>query len=160
MNRMQRLLIAVVLVCVIPGVFAADLAAERGEFKQAWAAAQTGDLTALTPYLNELADYPLYPYLRYAYLSATLSQQPGGAVRSFLKQQAQLPVAEALRQEWLLELAGKQDWKTFLSQYQNETTPALRCAAVSAHLAAGDRQERDAWVVAAQHLWLEPGALP
>ena len=136
------------------------MTAERAEFKQAWAAAQKGDLAALTPYLNELADYPLYAYLRYAYLSATLAQQPDGAVESFLKEQAQLPVAEALRQDWLLALANKQDWKTFLSNYQNETTPVLRCAAVSAHLAGGDRQDRDAWMVAAQHLWLVPDTQP
>ncbi|MGA9854396.1 MAG: transglycosylase SLT domain-containing protein [Gammaproteobacteria bacterium] len=160
MTWISRLLAAFIFVCMLPSVFAADLATERADFKPAWAAAQKGDLAALTPYLNELVDYPLYPYLRYAYLSATLAQQPDGAVESFLNEQAQLPVAEALRQDWLLALASRQDWKTFLANYQNETTPALRCAAVSAHLAGGDRQDRDAWVVAAQHLWLVPDTQP
>jgi len=157
---MSRLLVAAAFVCMIPSAFAADPTVERSEFKQAWAAAHKGDLAALTPYLNELADYPLYPYLRYAYLSATLPQQPAGAVESFLKEQAHLPIAEALRQDWLLELANTEDWKTFLAQYHNESTPALRCAAVSAHLAGGDQQDRDAWVVAAQHLWLAPDSQP
>jgi len=157
---MSRLLTAFVLVCMFPSAYADDMTAARVDFKQAWTAAQNGDLAALTPYLNELADYPLYPYLRYAYLSATLAQQPDGAVESFLKEQAQLPVAEALRQDWLLALANKQDWKTFLAHYQDETTPALRCAAVSAHLAGGDKQDRDVWVVAAQHLWLVPDTQP
>ncbi len=151
---------AVVLACMLPSAFADAMTAERADFKPAWSAAQKGDLAALTPYLNELADYPLYPYLRYAYLSATLAQQPDGAVQAFLKEQAQLPVAEALRQDWLLELAKRQDWNNFLAQYQNENTPALRCAAVSAHLVGGDQQDRDAWVVAAQHLWLVPDMPP
>ncbi len=153
-------MLTAVLTCMLAPVFADDMTVQRADFKQAWAAAQKGDLAVLTPYLDKLADYPLYPYLRYAYLSATLAQQPDGAVLSFLKEQAQLPVAEALRQGWLLELAKRQDWQTFLAQYQDETTPALRCAAVSAHLAGGDRQDRDAWIVAAQHLWLAPDAQP
>ncbi len=157
---MSRLLVVALCGCSIPSALAADLAVERAEFRQAWSAAHKGNLTALTPYLNELADYPLYPYLRYAYLSATLAQQPAGALQSFLKEQASLPVAEALRQEWLLELANNGDWQTFLAQYQNETTAPLRCAAVSAHLAGGDPQDRDAWVVAAQHLWLAPASQP
>ncbi|MGH8281458.1 MAG: transglycosylase SLT domain-containing protein [Gammaproteobacteria bacterium] len=160
MTWMSRLLAVSLLVCMIPSAFAADLATERAEFKLAWAAAQKGDLAALTPFLDELADYPLYPYLRYAYLDSTLAQQPAGALESFLKEQAQLPVADALRQAWLLELAKQGKWNDFLTYYQNDTTPALRCAAVSAHLVGDDTQDRDAWVVAAQHLWLVPHAQP
>jgi len=160
MMWMSRVLLAVACLCTLLSAVAADMDAQRAEFKQAWAAAHKGDLPALTPYLNELADYPLYAYLRYAYLSATLAQQPDGAVESFLKEQVQLPVAEALRQDWLLALAERQDWKTFVAQYQNENTPQLRCAAVSAHLADSDQQDRDAWVVAAQHLWLVPDTQP
>ncbi|MGB9428388.1 MAG: transglycosylase SLT domain-containing protein [Gammaproteobacteria bacterium] len=160
MTWMSRLLAALLLVCMIPSAVAADLDAQRAEFKLAWAAAQQGDLVALTPYLNELADYPLYPYLRYAYLDSTLPQQPAGAVLAFLKQQAQLPVADRLRHDWLLELAKQGDWDTFLAHYQDDTAPALRCAAVSAHLAGADRQDRDTWIIAAQHLWLTPRAQP
>ncbi|MGH8283196.1 MAG: transglycosylase SLT domain-containing protein [Gammaproteobacteria bacterium] len=160
MTWMSGLLAFSLLVCMIPSAFAADLAAERAEFKLAWAAAQKGDLAALTPYLDELADYPLYPYLRYAYLDSTLAQQPAGAVESFLKEQAQLPVADALRQAWLLELAKQGKWSDFLAYYQNDTAPALRCAAVSAHLVSDDVQDRDAWIVTAQHLWLVPHSQP
>ncbi|MGA9852820.1 MAG: transglycosylase SLT domain-containing protein [Gammaproteobacteria bacterium] len=160
MTWMSRLFAVFLLVCMLPSVFAADLATQRAEFKLAWAAAQKGDLAALTPYLNQLADYPLYPYLRYAYLSSTLAQQPAGAVESFLREQTQLPVANMLRQAWLLELAEQGKWNDFLAHYQNDTNPALRCAAVSAHLVGDDTQDRDTWVVAAQHLWLLPRDQP
>ncbi len=160
MTWMSRLLAVSLLVCMIPPAFATNLATERADFKLAWAAAQKGDLAALTPFLNELADYPLYPYLRYAYLDSTLAKQPAGAVESFLKEQAQLPVIDALRQAWLLELAKQGKWDVFLTYYQNDTAPALRCAAVSAHLVGDDTQNRDAWIVAAQHLWLVPHAQP
>ena len=160
MRPVLRLPAVFLLVCVIPAAFAADRTTPRAEFKQAWAAAKAGDLATLTPYLNKLSDYPLYPYLRYAYLKSTLDQQPAGALEAFLKEDAGLPVAEDLRRAWLLNLAGHADWNAFLAQYRDETSPALRCAAVSAHLLAGDDPDRDAWIVAAQHLWLAPYTQP
>ena len=160
MKLLYRLSAGVALLCSTAMALAADLDTQRSDFKLAWAAAQQGDLKTLTPYLETLSDYPLYPYLRYAYLDSTLTQQTTETLQAFLKEQAQLPVAEALRQDWLLQLARRQQWGTFLANYQDETDPALRCAAVSAHLASGDRQDRDAWTVAAQHLWLAPSASP
>lgn len=160
MTWTSRLVVFCLLLCVWSPVSAADLAAQRAAFKQAWVAAQQGNLAALTPYLDELTDYPLYPYLRYAYLDSTLGQQPPGAIQAFLKEQADLPVAERLRRDWLVQLAQQQDWQDFLAQYRDETDPPLRCGAVSAHLAGRDREDRSAWVVAAQHLWLAPQAQP
>ena len=157
---MSRVVCVSLLLCLCLPASAADLAAQRAAFKQAWSAAQHGDLAKLTPYLNELADYPLYPYLRYAYLDSTLAQQPPGAIQAFLRQQYDLPVAGRLRRDWLAQLAEQGDWNAFLTQYREETDPLLRCAAASAHLAGGDRQDRDAWVVLAQHLWLAPHTQP
>ena len=159
MTWLSRLLIASWLLGVLPAVSAADLAGQRTAFKQAWAVAEQGDLVKLAPYLNELADYPLYPYLRFAYLDNTLATQSPGAVQAFLKQQAQLPVAGRLRQDWLQSLAEHGEWSTFLKNYQNESAPALRCGAVSAHLMTDKPVERD-WVTAAQHLWLAPQSQP
>ncbi|HEX5340634.1 MAG TPA: transglycosylase SLT domain-containing protein [Gammaproteobacteria bacterium] len=157
---MSRLFAVCLLVCVTPVLSAADLATQRAEFKRAWSAAQHGDLATLTPYLDELADYPLYPYLRFAYLDSTLDQQPDEVVQAFLKQQWALPVADDLREDWLLALAKRRDWKTLLVNYQDETDTPLRCAAVSAHLAGDDAQDRDVWVVVAEHLWLSAQQRP
>ncbi len=160
MLRMARVVVVGLLLCAFSPVSATDLAAQRAAFKQAWTASQQGNLAALTPYLDELTDYPLYPYLRYAYLDSTLGQQPPGAIEAFLKEQAGLPVADSLRRDWLAELARQGDWNRFLAHYQDETDPLLRCGAVSAHLASSNREDRDAWVVAAQHLWLAPQVPP
>jgi soluble lytic murein transglycosylase len=160
MTRMSRLFATGLLLCIAPAVSAADLTVQRAEFKQAWVAAQHGDLATLTPYLDELADYPLYPYLRFAYLDSTLDRQPDDVVEAFLQQQWALPIANTLREDWLLALAKRQDWKTLLANYQDETDTPLRCAAVSAHLAGDDTQDRDVWIVAAQHLWLSAQQRP
>ncbi|MGH8369483.1 MAG: transglycosylase SLT domain-containing protein [Gammaproteobacteria bacterium] len=151
---MSRLFAVCLLVCVAPVLSAADPATQRAEFKRAWIAAQHGDLATLTPYLDELADYPLYPYLRFAYLDNTLDQQPDEVVQAFLKQQWALPIADDLREDWLLSLARRGDWHALLANYQDETDTPLRCAAASAHLAGDDTQDRDVWVVVAEHLWL------
>lgn len=160
MTGMSRLLIILPLLCSVPAAFSTDLSVERVQFRAAWAAAQAGDLQSLVSYLNELSDYPLYPYLRYAYLKATLAKQPDDVVQAFLDQQADLPVADDLRRAWLVALAQRGDWKGVLAQYQDETDPVLRCAAVSAHLANPQDPDRDAWIVAAQHLWLVPQRQP
>ncbi|MGH8372479.1 MAG: hypothetical protein ACRETO_07080, partial [Gammaproteobacteria bacterium] len=157
---MSRLFAACLFLCIAPALSAADLAAQRAEFKQAWTAARQGDLATLTPYLDKLADYPLYPYLRFAYLDSTLDQQPDDVVQAFLKQQWALPIADDLREDWLLALAKRGDWKTVLANYQDETDIPLRCAAVSAHLAGDDTQDRNVWIVVAQHLWLSPQQRP
>lgn len=160
MTRMSRLFAVFLLFCVAPALRAADLAEQRAEFRQAWQAAQQGDLATLTPYLGKLADYPLYPYLRFAYLDSTLDQQPDDVVQAFIKQEWALPLADDLRQDWLLALAKRQDWNTLLANYQDETDIPLRCAAVSAHLAGDDTADRDVWTIVAEHLWLSAQQQP
>src|SRR5579859_6318325 len=129
---------------------------ERAEFKLAWSLAEKGDARALAPHLQRLKDYPLRPYLDYAYLDATLDTQPDAAVEQFLEAHQDLPVDEVLRQDWLLTLTRRQEWSKVLAYYRDENDPALRCAAVSAHLLKADEPDRDDWTAAARHLWLTP----
>ncbi|HEV7165706.1 MAG TPA: transglycosylase SLT domain-containing protein [Gammaproteobacteria bacterium] len=133
-----------------------DLAPQRAEFKLAWELAQKGDAQGLTPHLDHLKDYPLRAYLDYAYLDATLDSAPDAAVEQFLEANQDLPVDDALREDWLLALTRRQEWSKVLAYYRDETDPALRCAAVSAHLLKGDEPDRDTWTTAARHLWLMP----
>ena len=134
----------------------AVLAEQRAEFKLAWTAAQKGDIKTLAPYLDSLKDYPLYPYLRYAYLDATLDTQPDGVVEQFLDENVELPFDDALRDDWLAALAKRQEWAKVLAYYRDETSPPLRCAAVSAHFLKEDEPDRNDWKSAAQRLWLAP----
>jgi soluble lytic murein transglycosylase len=131
--------------------------AERAAFKTAWTLARKGDLAALTPYLTELQDYPLAPYLDYAYLRATLDNEPDAAVEDFLARHSELPVTGELRRAWLLSLGKRQQWIELLANTPDEDDLALRCVVVAAHLLPGTPAQHPAWAVAAQHLWL---ALP
>ncbi|MGE5625407.1 MAG: transglycosylase SLT domain-containing protein [Bacillota bacterium] len=135
----------------------AVLTEQRAEFKLAWAAAEKGDIRTLAPYLDSLKDYPLYPYLRYAYLDATLDTEPDGMVEQFLDENADLPLADALRDDWLVALTKREEWSKVLAYSRDDgATPALRCAAVSAHFLKQDEPDRNQWKAAAQRLWLTP----
>ena len=133
-----------------------DLAPAREEFKQAWSLALKGDAKGLAPHLQHLKDYPLRPYLDFAYLDATLDTQPDAAVEQFLEAHQDMPVDDVLREDWLLALARRQEWSKVLAYYRDETDLGLRCAAVSAHVLKEDEPDRDTWIVAARHLWLTP----
>ncbi|HEU5423433.1 MAG TPA: transglycosylase SLT domain-containing protein [Nitrolancea sp.] len=153
--RLLLLCTALTTLCAL-GQNADDFTEQRAEFKLAWSYAVKGDARDLAPYLKSLKDYPLRPYLDYAYLDATLDQQPDAAVEQFLAAHPDMPVDDALRDDWLVVLAERQEWDKVLAYYRDETDPALRCAAVSAHLLKEDEPDRDSWVVAARHLWLTP----
>jgi len=127
---------------------------QRADFKIAWRAASRGDMVTLAPYLETLKDYPLLPYLRYAYLEATLDKQPDELVEQWLDANRALPIAAELRQEWVISLAQRQDWDAVLANERYEVTLAQRCAVVSAHVLGGDGVA--SWSTAAQRLWLKP----
>ena len=165
MNRMLLLLLCLTLTCMgLPGS-RADAAAvggdalvrQRADFKLAWAAANAGDLKTLTPYFTKLKDYPLAPYLHFAYLNATLDTAPDADVELFLAGNAELPIDDTLRQAWLLALAQRQEWSKILAYYRDETDPALRCTGISAHLLKTDEPDHAAWLQPALKLWLTPG---
>ena len=129
---------------------------ERIDFKLAWNAAASGDMVTLAPYLETLKDYPLYPYLRYAYLEATLDRIPGGLVDQFLQQNGALPIADALRRDWVVAAAKRQDWDAVIADYRDDDAPAQRCAIASANILGGRADAAD-WLDTAKRLWLTAG---
>ena len=164
MSAVRFLLLCLTLTCMGVAGSRADapaaggaLARQRADFKLAWAAANAGDLATLTPYFTKLKDYPLEPYLHYAYLNATLDTAPDADMELFLAGNAELPVDDTLRDNWLLALAKRQEWDKILAYYRNENDPALRCTGVSAHLLKSDEPDHAAWVQPAIKLWLTPG---
>ena len=143
---------------VAPLVLSGDalLAQQRADFKLAWKAASRGDSVKLAPYLETLKGYALYPYLRYAYIEATIDREPDDLVEAFLDENHTLPFAATLRQEWVMSLARRQDWSGVLANDRYDVSLAQRCAVVSAHV-LGTSGGSAAWTASAQRLWLTPG---
>lgn len=70
--------------------------------------------------LQQLRDYPLYPYLLQAQLIKDLRKLPFEQVDQFLTEYANTVAAQQLRRRWLLTLGGKKRWQDFLRYYQSE----------------------------------------
>lgn len=96
-----------------------------------------------------LRAYLIYPYLIAARLQSALSARPVSAaaaqldadIAAFLQAQRGEPVARGLAHDWLVDLAVRQQWPTFLAHIGDfagaEEDPVLACDILSARLATG-----------------------
>lgn len=121
-------------------------------FQAALSALQANDMARYRTLAATLQNYILQPYLRFAYLQATLETATPTEVQTFLRRNDDLPIADQLHRAWLLELTRRQDWQQFLAADSPQYGGTLiACARVSA-LKAGGRQ--DEALDLAKRLWL------
>jgi soluble lytic murein transglycosylase len=137
----------------------ATLARQRAAFRAAWKDIQKDDLAALNSELVKLMDYPLYPYLRYAYLLKNIDSDSPKVVADFLVAHPELPVRGELRYAWLHHLLKEKDWTTFFAHYDGQGGPVLECGAVAAKLAL-DKTPSASVIDQAKALWLTPNDQP
>ena len=101
---------------------------------------------------EELSDYPLYPYLQYADLTANMSVPRRAEIADYLDRNADSVLAYRLRSKWLGYLAKRGQWTNYLTYYRDEeATTARRC---QFHIAQYHRQQRAAATVSYTHLTL------
>jgi soluble lytic murein transglycosylase len=135
-------------------------AGARRQFMDAYAGATGGRPETPAPDSEVLKGYPLYPYLVAARLQRRL-QDPAAApeIQAFLDLHGDAPVARPLRREWLMALALRKQWGTYLAAYRSDVddTIAARCNAFAARVAL-DRTEAMAGEVI--ELWSTPKSLP
>jgi len=129
------------------------LAAQRQAFQSADQALQNGQAVAY----DNLAAYPLYPYLRYRELTRRLSENPAAEVRIFLQTYDATPLAERLRRAWLLQLAKEQRWADFLQDYRLGNDLVLACWQRQALLSSGQGEQA---LQGFEPLWLSATPLP
>lgn len=160
-----RLAIVVLAAAALPAVAAtndkaaARLDAQRAAFTAAWQDIQAGKLSPASAQLHALENYPLYPYLRYAYVDRNLKTLPPATVAKFVTDYPQLPPTPALRYRWLRELAQNGEWTWFTNYYDGGDAPALVCASISAGLTGSDTAalsdaKRAPLIATAKRLWL------
>ena len=142
MRGLLRLVGLVALACLLTGMRADAIQAQRRAFKQAWTAIHNGDLATADKLTPSLRHYVLYPYLVFARLDRRIRRLPGvfnddDAVERFLSAHADLPVTARLHHDWLRSLAYRGRWHTFLAHYHGSHASDLRCSAVEARLQTG-----------------------
>jgi len=142
-------------------VSAADLlSTQRSEFRRAFdAVEQDKQLPADS---RALKDYVLYPYLHAARLTRELQGAPtdkqlSQRIVAFIDAQGATAATRELRHAWLLTLALRSEWKTFLSYYRDDGDAEMRCQNINALLATQREAEVPGLIPT---LWLNSDRLP
>ena len=131
--------LAVTTLLAFGSASAATLKEQRAMFLRAKKELQAGHIESFQDIAGKLHDYPLYPYLRFEYLSRYLWKAKDAQLAAFLKQYPDLPVAADLRRSWLYYLAKRNHWQTYVDNYTTQNDELLQCYYLHARLKAGRR---------------------
>ena len=126
-------------------------AKEREKFQQAKAYLANGKRLQYAELQNELADYPLAPYLEYAYIAVYLRHTKASRIDLFLKNYDDNPLSKRLRYIWLENLRKRDKWQQFISYYDGKkATIKQQCFYQYARYRNGEKQKS---LQAALELW-------
>ncbi|RLK50343.1 soluble lytic murein transglycosylase [Alkalispirillum mobile] len=150
---MRAMLLSALVVSVNGAVVAApdDKKTERELFKASWERLAANRPVDMGQISDQLADYPLLPYLHYRDLRNRLSDASASEVQGFLDAH-DLPVNRFLRNAWLRQKAAERDWKGFIAAYEPEqTNTTLECHYLEAQAQTAGLDTH--WVRDARALW-------
>ena len=125
--------------------------AQRAAFLQAEQFLLQRDIPSFLTQIQQLKDYPLYPYLQSQWLRKNLSQT--AEIESFLNTYKNSLYGDLVRQDWLAWLAKNQQWSKFLQYYQEDSDgkkTSLQCQFAWAQYLSG---QQDQALNTAQELW-------
>jgi len=110
---------------------------QRDRFLQAEASLRKGQLQIYHRLYEELADYPLQPYLELQHLRRKLSKAEPAEIRRFLENHRGEPVADLLHRDWLDHLAGRKRWQDLLDFYTPQASVRRQCQRLQALIETG-----------------------
>ena len=135
--------------------------AQRDAFGKARLMAELGDWDGVSPHLDVLADYPLRPDLRAAWLRRKLGPDTDAEMARFLDRYPSLGFSRDLRYQWARSLARRAQWKRFLELYQAHYSISgdteLDCISLTAEIETGPTAET---LRRARALWLSAFSQP
>lgn len=103
-----------------------DDAANQRLYKQTLTAIKKGHKTRTQQGLQELANYPLYPYLVTAQLQRELKTLPYEKVDQLLSEYGSTIAGKQLHKKWLTTLARKKQWAQYINYYQTSLASTER----------------------------------
>ena len=126
------------LVCALAAAGAAH-AAQDDDFLAAREAFRAGDAAKLERYAKSLTGYPLEPYIIYWRFRLRLDEASPSDIRAMLARLQDAPVVNSLRTDWLKQLAVKQQWELFDTEYPllEGADAELLCYSLQSRLRAG-----------------------
>lgn len=139
-------------------VWADSLNEQRERYQQvklAWDNKQMDEVSRLMPTLTK---YPLYPYLEYRQLTQDMKALNVKQAKKFINAYPTLPLTRNLRNNFINELATRQDWRGIIDfSSEPPSSVAARCNFYYAKWAVGDKQEAYS---EAKTIWLNGQSLP
>ena len=140
--HMRKISGFVLLFCVL--MTAADVAraTQDDDFLAARDAFRAGDAGKLERYAKTLNAYPLEPYVAYWRFRLRLDEAAPSDVRAMLERLQDGPVVNSLRTDWLKQLAVKQQWELFDTEYPllEGGDPELLCYSLQSRLRGGGNE--------------------
>ncbi len=113
---LSKFLLAVCLV-LAPAIAGAGRGQQQDEaFLAARDAYNAGNVAKLARYAPQLDGHLLYPWVDYWNLKLRIDDARPEEVSAFFRRQADTPLAQALRRDWLLALGKKERWDLFLRE--------------------------------------------
>lgn len=94
-----------------------ELAKQRQLYSESLELIAAGRWKSLPEKRQQLADYPLYPYLVYADLIANLRYSRRAEIAAYLADYQGTVKSQRLRSKWLDYLAGRNYWTTYIEYY-------------------------------------------
>ncbi len=132
---------------------------DRRDYLGALAALRSGDLGRFHELEGNLNGYVLHGYLEYYYLRDRIPSTPASTLRAFIDQNQDAPIGNMLRLKWLRYLAKRNNWKTFIEEYQNvDQESPLNCDRMNYLLRTV--KPRTALMTEIGQLWLTGDSLP
>jgi soluble lytic murein transglycosylase len=130
---------------------------DRDDFLTAEAALDRGEPQIFEELAQGLADYPLYPYLRYRQLSQSLASATPEDIEVFLTTYPDTWQAGRLRRSWLNRLSKQGQWNEYVRFYAPDDSIIRRCQYLRRLLLSDHRDEA---LHQAESLWLRGESLP
>jgi soluble lytic murein transglycosylase len=134
-----------------------DRSDQRQHYRNALNAIERGPADAWKPFVADLDDYPLLPYLERALLDRGRGKPTLAQVKGFLQRWPDTLMARDLRESQLRDLAEAANWAAFRDLWEDSASTELRCAWQRARIDAGESPEYARDIEA---LWMQPRPTP
>lgn len=136
----------------LPSDVSVDYEEQRKIFIQAEKALNAKQPGKYKKLSSQLADYPLYPYLKYRELRRKVSSLDAGQIQDFMLKYGDTPYAGKLQKAWLSRKAEQKKWAQFLKAYTPQASTEMKCHYANALIQTDNKQAAfkqvpDLWLV-------------
>ncbi len=118
----------------------------------------TRQLNSLVDDIEDMQDYPLFPYLYYELVKRNISYNNRAQIEDFLNDVKQVPIRNKLLKTWLKYLADNNYKTLFLDSYEAGLGTDLLCRQL--HIRRVKGQLDESWYQQVEVIWLSGYSLP